>query len=112
MNEKMLDDLIAMSKHEIMNDLGLQPCVSKRDATHQQKCPSEVTFSQTEDESVEFRRRATSTGSASILKKLKNVEQKEKISENKEIPSTAIRSSSSDVRLRMNDAKRRSKKNP
>jgi hypothetical protein len=112
-----IDRLIAMSKIELMNDVGLHhtPCVKKsKEQMEQQKCKSEPRPN--EEKSVMYRRRATSSDTVAAkqsLQILANLRQQKanKESEN-EIDSSgagaSMRSSSSDAKLKM-AAKRRSK---
>jgi hypothetical protein len=114
MNEQMLDELIAMSTNELMNDLGLQPSCSKKSArasTNPKREPEDAASST-------FRRRATSSDTVSAQKSIRQLAKlKQRKSDQTEVKKEdhgeempTMRSSSSDAKLRMaKDAKRRSK---
>lgn len=112
MNEQMLDELIAMSTTELMNDLGLQPPAHK-------KSLRASTNPKLESEDTSFRRRATSSDTATAQKSLRQLaklkhrrsdQTEAKKDETKEAANAAMRSSSSDAKLRLaKDAKRRSR---
>jgi hypothetical protein len=113
MNEQMLDELIAMSTNELMNDLGLQPSSSKNSIRASTNPKSE-----SDESTTTFRRRATSSDMAAAKKNLRQLaklknrrsdQTETKKEENKREAPTTLRSSSSDAKLRLaKDAKRRS----
>ncbi|KAI6184934.1 Protein SZT2 [Aphelenchoides bicaudatus] len=103
MNEQMLDELIAMSTTELMNDVGLQPSSIKKALRASTNPKSD---SNADDKSDLFRRRATSSDTVAAKKSLQQLarlkqRRSDQTETKKEEIESSARSSSSDTKFKM-----------